>query len=86
MDKLQLLKKRLLYQSQHRGIKEMDLLLGAFAEKFIRTMEEKELKQFEALLSFSDPILYSWFFEKAMVLEDDLHFLVQKITKFRQDN
>lgn len=83
MKRHQLLKKRLLYQSQHRGLKELDLLLGPFAKEFVNMMKEKELKQFETLLSFPDSILYSWFFEKTTVMEEDLRFLVREIIQFR---
>ena len=58
MEDLELLRKRLLYQSQHRGMREMDLLVGHFAERHISSMNEEELKQFESLLALSDDDLY----------------------------
>lgn len=70
MEKLEVLRKRLLYQSQHRGLREMDLLLGKFAQKYIGTMRHEELKQFETLLGFPDQDLYSWFFEKMPIPQD----------------
>lgn len=57
------LKKRLYYQSTHRGMKEMDLVLGGFAERHLAHMTHTALQQFEDLLAFSDQELYGWIFE-----------------------
>ena len=51
---------RLIYQSHHRGTKEMDLLLGRFAEARLAGFSAGELAQYEALLDASDPDLYNW--------------------------
>ena len=52
--------KRLLYQSNHRGTKEADIIIGGFAERFIEKLSESELDDFENLLSVSDPDLMNW--------------------------
>ncbi|HUX79265.1 MAG TPA: succinate dehydrogenase assembly factor 2 [Alphaproteobacteria bacterium] len=81
MNDLDILRKRLLYQSQHRGMREMDWLLGGFAEKYIGTMSDDELQQFEALLTFPDQDLYGWFFEKLRVPEHVPRALITKIAQ-----
>lgn len=53
-------RKRILYQAQHRGFKEADLLIGGFAARFLDAMTTHELDEFEALLQFPDPDLYAW--------------------------
>lgn len=53
-------RKRLIFRSDHRGTKEMDLLLGSFARKHIATMDEALVDRFEVLLELSDPDLYNW--------------------------
>jgi len=63
MENLKTFKKRLLYQSQHRGMREMDLILGKFAEIHLANMNEEDCQNFEALLAFPDQELYGWFFE-----------------------
>jgi antitoxin CptB len=60
-------RKRLLYQSQHRGMREMDIILGGYAEDHIRSMAQDEIEEFEALLAIPDQQLYGWFFEKEPV-------------------
>src|SRR5437868_6291302 len=41
---------RLLYQSRKRGILETDLLLSTFANKYLKTFTEQELKEYDELL------------------------------------
>lgn len=53
-------RKRLRYRAWHRGTKEMDLLLGRFADAQLAAMTPTQLDAFEALLCESDPDLYDW--------------------------
>ena len=57
-----ILKKKILYRSIHRGTKEMDLLLGNFVSKFINTLNESELYELKSLLEINDEILHKWYF------------------------
>lgn len=52
--------KKLLYRSNHRGTKEMDLLIGGFAIENLKKLNPEELKEFELLLNFTDKELSSW--------------------------
>jgi antitoxin CptB len=63
MEDSETLRKRLLYQSQHRGMREMDLLLGRFAQRSLPSMSWQDLKRFEALLALPDDELYGLFFD-----------------------
>ena len=58
------LKKKLLYQSTHRGCKELDIILGSFAKKFLMDLESKSVKQYEDLLEAPDNDIYNWVIEK----------------------
>ena len=53
-------RRRLLYRSWHRGIREMDLIMGRFAEASIENLEEPELDEFERLMEVPDRDLYMW--------------------------
>lgn len=53
-------RKKLLFQSQHCGIKENDILLGQFAALNLGNMSDLELDMFEALLLENDHDIYSW--------------------------
>jgi antitoxin CptB len=52
--------KRLKFRSWHRGTREMDLLLGRFADAHLAAFSPAELDQYEELLKQSDPDLYNW--------------------------
>ena len=53
-------RKRLKYRSWHRGIREMDLLLGRFADRYVAEWNDADLDCFEALLEVGDPELLAW--------------------------
>lgn len=53
-------RKKLIYRSEHRGTKEMDIVLGRFARDFIPTCSEEEVQIYEDLLKENDPDLYNW--------------------------
>jgi len=52
-------RKRLLFRCWHRGTREMDLLLGRFADAEIETLTDAELAELERLLEIPDPDLYA---------------------------
>ena len=64
MTNKEILKKQIIYRSQHRGIKEMDILLGSFVEKHIDILKYHELNDLHKLLSFDDETIQKWYFEK----------------------
>ncbi|MDQ2633893.1 MAG: succinate dehydrogenase assembly factor 2 [Pseudomonadota bacterium] len=53
-------RRKLLFRSWHRGIREMDLILGGFADAAIATLTDAELHQYEHLLEVQDADLLSW--------------------------
>lgn len=53
-------RKRLKFRAWHRGIKEMDLIMGTFADTHVATLSETEINQFEALLEEADATVYGW--------------------------
>lgn len=59
-DALDSRRRRAIYRARHRGTKEMDLLLGRFADARLPGMSDVELKQFEELLALPDPELQRW--------------------------
>lgn len=60
-------RKRLRFRSRHRGTREMDLLLGRFADRHLAGLSERQLADYEALLEVGDPDLYGWIAGKAAV-------------------
>lgn len=53
-------RKRLRFRAWHRGMREMDLVFGPFADAAAADLTENEVAQFEALLEAPDPDVYAW--------------------------
>ncbi len=51
---------RLRFRSWHRGTREMDLLMGSFADAHLAAFTPAQLDQYETLLEAIDPDLYHW--------------------------
>ena len=64
MNSIDLLRKKILYRSEYRGIKEMELLLNSFVKKYINDFGIVELKQLDDLLNFDDDNLFKWYLNK----------------------
>ena len=54
------LKKKIIYRSNYRGTKEMDMLLGSFTKKYINELDESDLFDLSDLLNQEDEILYKY--------------------------
>ena len=52
--------RRLRMRSWRRGIKEMDLILGRFADAALAGLTDDELALYDRLLSENDQDLYDW--------------------------
>src|SRR6202011_641158 len=53
-------RKRLLFRSWHRGTREMDLVLGRFADAEIASLGSSELDDYERLLEAQDRDVFRW--------------------------
>ena len=61
IDKLEILKKKILYRASYRGTKEMDILLRTFVKKHINNFSFDQLKELENFLEFEDEILLNFY-------------------------
>ena len=69
MNSIDLLRKKILYRSEYRGIKEMELLLSRFVKKHISDFSIVELKQLDDLLNFDDDSLFKWYLNKKVEIK-----------------
>jgi antitoxin CptB len=76
-------RKRLLFRCWHRGTREMDLILGRFADAEIGTLPEHELAQLERLIEVPDPDLYAALTGNAALRPDEAGELFDRIKSFR---
>ena len=56
------LKKKIIYRSNYRGTKEMDILLSTFVKKNINTFTKNQLFNLDELLNCEDEIIYNYVF------------------------
>ncbi|MBL8581215.1 MAG: succinate dehydrogenase assembly factor 2 [Rhizobiaceae bacterium] len=59
-EELTLRRRKLRYRSWHRGMRELDLIFGPFADRFGETLTEAEIGQYEALLEIPDTEMLDW--------------------------
>jgi antitoxin CptB len=62
--------KRLRYRAWRRGKKELDLVLGRFADRYCGEMSESELTAFERVLDCADPDLENWILKGGEISSD----------------
>lgn len=53
-------RRRLLFRAWHRGTREMDLIMGRFADAALADLSDTELADYERLMDLPDPDLYAW--------------------------
>lgn len=53
-------RKQLIFRSWHRGTREMDMIMGRFADAHMADFDEGEIRLYEELLQVPDPDIYEW--------------------------
>ena len=75
-------RRRALFRAWHRGTREMDLLLGRFADAHIGDLDDDELSCFEALMEVPDRDLFAWVAGREPVAANYLTPLYQALVAF----
>jgi antitoxin CptB len=78
-------RKRLLFRCWHRGTREMDLILGRFADAAIADLTEVELGQLEQLIEVPDPDLYAALSSDVLLAPEFRTRLFDRIKSFPAD-
>jgi antitoxin CptB len=81
-DDLPMRRRRALYRATHRGSKELDYLLGRFAEQTIERMTEVEICVLERLIEVPDPDISASLFDGLSLGEPALDGLMQRLRCF----
>jgi antitoxin CptB len=76
-------RKRLLFRCWHRGTREMDLILGRFADAEIAGLRDDELTQLERLIEVPDPDLYAALTDGKALAPEHAGALFDRIKSFR---
>jgi antitoxin CptB len=75
--------RRLRYRAWHRGTREMDLILGPYADAKLPAMPGPELDRFEALLEEMDTDLFDWLMGNLPTPPDADHTLLADLLAFK---
>jgi antitoxin CptB len=75
-------RRKLAFQATHRGMKEMDLVLGGYVAQNINSMTTADLDVLEQIIALPDVDLLSWVIGKVPVPEDKKSSLLDAILAF----
>ncbi|QTK78377.1 succinate dehydrogenase assembly factor 2 [Agrobacterium tumefaciens] len=78
-------RRRILYRCWHRGIREMDLVLGQFAEDNIALLTDDQLDELEVIMSEEDNDLVKMVTGALAIPEKFQTPLFMKIASYRPD-
>jgi antitoxin CptB len=76
-------RRRIRFRAWHRGIREMDLVMGGFADAALAGLSDDELDQFEHLLDLPDPQVFAWVADIEQVPPGEDIPLLAKLRAFR---
>jgi antitoxin CptB len=74
-------RKRLIFRSWHRGTREMDLIMGSFADSYVKDFSEEELTLYDEILTYNDPDLYNWISGQEQAPANFLNPVLEKLIK-----
>lgn len=78
-------RKRILWRACHRGIKEMDIVVGTFVQGRIAQSDAAELLELERIIEIPDQDLLAWLTGAQPVPDDQKSALLQEMLSARFD-
>jgi len=75
-------RRRLLFRAWHRGIREVDLIMGGFADAHIADLGEDEVDDFERLMDVQEHELLGWVTGQIQIPADSDSALFRRICVF----
>ena len=75
-------RRQLKFRSWHRGTREMDFLMGRFADSHVDAFGPEQLDLYARLLENSDPEIYDWITGKTPVPGDSDSEILTKLRNF----
>ena len=78
--------RRLIYRSSYTGTKETDKILGEFSRNVLPLLSDKELDQYEELLEFGDPAIWSWASQQSEVPANISNPVLDRLIAWCQGN
>jgi len=76
-------RKTLKYRAHHRGIKEMDIVLGTFADTYLDEMDGPQLDEFEDLINIPDQDFFRYLTNQEEIPEEFNNDMMKTLKSFR---
>ena len=76
-------RRNLLFRSEHRGTKEMDVILGTFARSFLPTATDEQVNHYAEVLTENDPDLYNWISEREPLPDDKTNPILKSLVGYQ---
>jgi antitoxin CptB len=84
LDQLDTRRRRAAFRATHRGTKEMDWMLGKYADNRLAAMADPELDLFEKLIQLPDPDLQAWILDPALISQSAFAPLIADLRAFHK--
>lgn len=83
-DDIEVRRRRAAWRAAHRGTKELDLLVGRYADARLAAMTEGDLDLFERFLAANDPEIQAWLLTPSAAVAPEPEFadMVAEIRRF----
>ena len=81
---LEVRRRKLLFRAWHRGMRELDLILGRFADSAIAQLTDDELEELERLMEVPDCDLLAWVMGQSSVHPDYDTPLWRRLSEFNR--
>ena len=75
-------RRRAAYRAAHRGTKEMDWLLGKYADAHLATLADSDVDEFEQFMALPEPQLQAWLMSGSGYQGNAFAPLIDKIRAF----
>ncbi|KUO54936.1 MAG: hypothetical protein APF80_13865 [Alphaproteobacteria bacterium BRH_c36] len=82
MDDMEMRRRRAIYRAQHRGTKELDIVMSRYAAARIADMNPDEMTLFEQFLALPEPQLYDWVMKGEAMHDIGFSALVADVRRF----
>jgi len=78
-------RRKLKFRAWRRGFREMDLLMGSFADAHLLGLSDDDVSEFERLLSTPDWEVYAWLIGQKPVPDNFESSLLTRMMEFRYE-
>jgi antitoxin CptB len=76
-------RRKLLFRSEHRGTKEMDVILGTFAREFLPAANDADVAHYADVLAENDPDLYNWISTREPLPDDKTNPILKSLVGYQ---